>query len=228
MFAFPLVSSLLPGTSRTIDMQQGASRRAFLAGAGATAASVLLPSHAAHASYAMQQAAVSQHTWEATDKARERAVYDSIEKSIDRKRPDRPELGECEDRPLPARGPAGIACSLALFVNGSGLRWRYAHQGGEPGARRVRPAPVEQAASQLGVVASGGLPRCRYQGGHLASCSPAQVIALQATVLYNSAGERRRRRESTIREGRVGAGGRALSSLGLGLKKGVTVSSVCD
>ena len=99
LLVFPLVAALLPGTSRLVDASQGASRRAFLAGAGATAAGVLLPSRAAHASYAMQQAAVTQHTWTATDKAREKAVYDSIEKSIDRKRPDRPELGECESRP---------------------------------------------------------------------------------------------------------------------------------
>ena len=99
MLIAPLVTALLPGSSHLVDTSQGASRRAFLAGAGATAASVLLPSRAAHASYAMQQAAVTQHTWTATDKAREKAVYDSIEKSIDRKRPDRPELGECESRP---------------------------------------------------------------------------------------------------------------------------------
>mmetsp|Transcript_8508 Transcript_8508/g.17124 ORF Transcript_8508/g.17124 Transcript_8508/m.17124 type:complete len:163 (-) Transcript_8508:281-769(-) len=74
-------------TRGQIAMQ--ASRRFLLS---AAAASVLVPSRA-WAGYALQSANQNQHTWDATDKAKELAVYESIRSSIDAKRPDRPDVG---------------------------------------------------------------------------------------------------------------------------------------
>jgi hypothetical protein len=69
---------------------QGSNRRAVLA----AAPFLLCAPGAASASYAMQQAHEQAHTWTATDKARERAAYESIEADIDKKRRFRPEVGE--------------------------------------------------------------------------------------------------------------------------------------
>ena len=41
---------------------------------------------AAHASYALGQAAVASHSWEATGKEKEKAVYESIEDMMEAKR----------------------------------------------------------------------------------------------------------------------------------------------
>ena len=66
-----------------------APRRAVLAGA----ACLLVPG-VAHASYALGAAHETSHTWAATDKAKELAVYEAIKNDIDAKRPNRPEVGE--------------------------------------------------------------------------------------------------------------------------------------
>ena len=68
------------------------TRRAVVA--GLSALGLAKQAHPAYASYAMQQAAVASHTWEATGKENETAVYNEIEQSLDQKRRFRPELGE--------------------------------------------------------------------------------------------------------------------------------------
>ena len=67
-------------------------RRALMLGAPATA--VLALPGAARASYAMQQAALKEQSWEATGKEKERAAYGAIQKQLDEKRRFRPETGE--------------------------------------------------------------------------------------------------------------------------------------
>ena len=57
-------------------------------------AALFVSSAPSHASYAMTQAAESSHTWSATGADKEKAVYRSIEESIDAKRRFRPEADE--------------------------------------------------------------------------------------------------------------------------------------
>ena len=66
----------------------------FAPATAAAAAAIFAPASPAHASYAMTQAAQSSHTWEATSKDKERAVYASIEAALDEKRRFRDDAGE--------------------------------------------------------------------------------------------------------------------------------------
>ena len=72
----------------------GFDRRAVLSFAPAAALFAVRPIAPASASYAMTQAAQSQHTWQATGQEKERAVYKAIESSIESKRRFSEEVGE--------------------------------------------------------------------------------------------------------------------------------------
>ena len=84
--------------NRGPEVTMQANRRSVLGLSAAAACLAVVPSRA-WAGYALQSANQNQHTWDATDKAKEQAVYDSIKSSIDAKRPDRPDLGTRESHP---------------------------------------------------------------------------------------------------------------------------------
>ena len=110
----PLASALLGGApvvtcrlhatrSGLVTANTAPPRRAVL-----TAAACLLMPSRAWAGYALQAANQQQHNWQATDKSKERAVYQQIKDSIDAKRPDRPDADYCEN-PAPALRPKRCA-----------------------------------------------------------------------------------------------------------------------
>ena len=84
MRAVPLFLALLLAPTAALAL----GRRACMLGAGAA----LMPK-ACSASYAMGVAAQNAHSWEATGKDAERAVYQSIDQKLDEKRRYRDELG---------------------------------------------------------------------------------------------------------------------------------------
>uniref|UniRef100_A0A7S0PZ70 Uncharacterized protein n=1 Tax=Coccolithus braarudii TaxID=221442 RepID=A0A7S0PZ70_9EUKA len=94
---FSRASLLMASCGSVVETGTSAAlrRRAFLQCAPLLAfgGAAVLP-RAAQASYAMQKAAVAAHSWEATGKEKEKAVYDSIEDALDSKRRFRPEAGE--------------------------------------------------------------------------------------------------------------------------------------
>ena len=78
-----LLCALLATAEALVPGSAAMGRRACLLGVCSAA---LLPAKQAEASYAMGVAAESAHSWEATGKAKEQAVYQSIEKQLMEKR----------------------------------------------------------------------------------------------------------------------------------------------
>ena len=89
IFLFALLAAPVAG------LRAVAGRRSVVLGCTTCVLTRMLPVERAHASYAMTQAAQEQQTWTPTDKAKERAVYESIEEELDRKRRFRPEVSLC-------------------------------------------------------------------------------------------------------------------------------------
>jgi len=84
-----LLAACLP-LAASLRLPSGWERRAVLA---AAAAAISVPHQPARASYALQRANVQAHSWDATGKERERAVYMEIEEQLDRDRRFRPDVG---------------------------------------------------------------------------------------------------------------------------------------
>ena len=89
-FIFALV--VLPAAALNAIDRMVMTRRAVLSASVFGLSQV--PMKSAHASYAMQQANVESHTWQATGLEKERAVYEAIEQKVDEHRRFRPEVGE--------------------------------------------------------------------------------------------------------------------------------------